>query len=1672
MNKPCSVRSDVRPGVGPGARSLRAGTIASAVTALFAASCGPAALANPTGAQVVSGTVSVAVPGAGQMNITQSSPKAIVNWNTFSIGASEGVKIVQPSASAALLNRVMGNDASVIAGRLQANGKVFLVNPAGVIFAPGSSVNVGSLVASTLNISNADFLVGNYRFVGASAAPVSNAGTLTAGSGGTIALLGGTVSNTGTVSARLGTVALGAGSDITVDFAGDGLTTLKINAGAARALIGNTGTLAADGGTVLMSAQTADALAGTVINQQGIVRAQSVAERNGRIVLDGGTNGVVMAGGTLDATGGAGLTGGRVDVTGYDVALPDGARVDASGAAGGGTVRFGGGAAGGDADIRNANAIWMSPGASIHADASQSGNGGHVVAYSATTSRIYGTLSAKGGAQGGNGGLIETSGHYLDTAGVKIDASAVKGRAGTWLLDPFDVFIQPDPIGLAAITAAAAPGSTTTFAATSDNSVVFRSDIETPLGNGTSVTITTGTGGAQAGNISIQTRITKTALSPAGNNATTLTFSAAGSITDNGQDITSQAGPLNLVFDANVGGATPANSVRLTNVAIDTNGGSLTIGDAGQSAVIINNSTVHTEAGAITITGAAEPEFHGIAIGYSLLATTSGNVTLAGSSTFGNGIDVQQGAIETASGAISLSGSGSAGLFGGSAFGVNISGGPYAQLNPDESTTLIPNIDATGSGTVTINGVITGSTSGSGVNLNNAQLAAATGNVALTGSADVTNQGAGVTLQSATISTTGGRVSITGSASASQAVAIGYAATGLASGVALGYALVSTGDGSISVTGSSSLSGLSTLGGVGVDIEQSALRTTGQGSIAVTGTAGSTATGPATGVIVNGNFTNQAPPGTTPALSATGAGAISVNGNAQAMTGTGLSVNNATFTAASGAIGMAGTATVSNTGDGADFTSTLISAGAGNVTISGSANVTLGGSGVVLDDTSMSTTSGNVSVNGAVNGATAFGSGVGTFGAFLVTNADNTVTQLPLIVTGSGNIIVAGSTPATTSGSIAFDLNNGSISSTSGAISLSGRTTGTPATNLTSTGVVLESLTESTVPTPSTVTTGSGQLSIDGSGSGANAQGVLIADGTRIASNDGGAIDIRGVVTSPTTRANGGNVQFDYGTLLLNGSVSSTKPGSTISLAGSTNTSDAGLAFGAVPMPPFMGSLEASSFFHAAGPVSVNGAPNGSVVLRAANDNTSQSILSRSASVAGGGGVLSILPASVNPSTFALTPQDATPITLFGTSGGMSIDAQTFASFTNFQTLTLGSDTQTGLITVNGVCGSASGACQLVKPGLNMNLALSNPGAGSQGIQLPFGLSLGAGHTLALVSAGAVTDPGGIQAANLLLSGPGSFTLTDPQNDVGVLALVNAGNVNFVDSHGFAIGPVTSPTYNATSGTLTTIDGTHSTLTGNLIAQAATGNIALNTSLTSSGTVDLVMENGVFTARNSGALSATNGWRIWAATWNQEVRGNVQPNTAQPNFYGCVFGAGCSWGGTVPTTGNHYVYASRPTVTVTANGATRIAGAPNPAFTFTANGLINGDTAAGALTGSLTTPANQNSLPGQYPIDPNFLSSVGYVVNEVPATLTVITPPNPVAQAGLQSFFSNQEQTFVYENNLQGTNICIGSNQPLFTTATPGDNQDILAVEWKRVRSQPNLNSCMLLNSPHGCGDF
>ena len=130
-----------------------------------------AALALPTGEQVIAGQASINRPNGTTLTVQQSTPSAIINWQGFSIGAPEAVLFQQPGSGSVALNRVVGNQPSEIFGRLQSNGQLFLVNPNGVLFGRSASVDVGGLVASTLNISNEDFLARRYRFSGNGARP-------------------------------------------------------------------------------------------------------------------------------------------------------------------------------------------------------------------------------------------------------------------------------------------------------------------------------------------------------------------------------------------------------------------------------------------------------------------------------------------------------------------------------------------------------------------------------------------------------------------------------------------------------------------------------------------------------------------------------------------------------------------------------------------------------------------------------------------------------------------------------------------------------------------------------------------------------------------------------------------------------------------------------------------------------------------------------------------------------------------------------------------------------------------------------------------------------------------------------------------------------------------------------------------------------------------------------------------------------------------------------------------------------------------------------------------------------------------------------------------------------------------------------------------------------------
>ncbi|NBV84598.1 filamentous hemagglutinin N-terminal domain-containing protein, partial [bacterium] len=166
--------------------------------------------ANPAGASVVNGAVNMQTSG-NTLAIT-ASDRSIINWQGFSIGAGETTQFIQPNAGASVLNRVTSGDASQIMGALQANGQVYLINPNGVFIGNGATINVGSFLASTANVSDESFKRGgNLTFSEASGAGIINRGTITANHGD-VFLLAKTVENSGTIQAAQGTVGLMAGT--------------------------------------------------------------------------------------------------------------------------------------------------------------------------------------------------------------------------------------------------------------------------------------------------------------------------------------------------------------------------------------------------------------------------------------------------------------------------------------------------------------------------------------------------------------------------------------------------------------------------------------------------------------------------------------------------------------------------------------------------------------------------------------------------------------------------------------------------------------------------------------------------------------------------------------------------------------------------------------------------------------------------------------------------------------------------------------------------------------------------------------------------------------------------------------------------------------------------------------------------------------------------------------------------------------------------------------------------------------------------------------------------------------------------------------------------------------------------------------------------------------------
>jgi filamentous hemagglutinin family protein len=295
----------------------------------------PMAMAGPTGGQVTAGSGSIAQAGANT-TITQTSQNMAINWQSFGIAANESVRFNQPSATSIALNRILGQSPSQIFGSLSANGQVFLLNPNGVLFAPGSQVNVGGLVASTLGLSDADFMAGKFSFSkGGVAGSVVNQGTLTAAQGGYIALLAPEVRNEGVISATMGTALLAAGDKVSINLNKGSLLSYNIDQGAINALADNKQLIQADGGQVFMSAKAADALSIAVVNNTGIVEARTVQNVAGTIRLMSDMSvGTVNLAGTLDASAANGGNGGFIETSAAHVKIANDAKVTTASSSG------------------------------------------------------------------------------------------------------------------------------------------------------------------------------------------------------------------------------------------------------------------------------------------------------------------------------------------------------------------------------------------------------------------------------------------------------------------------------------------------------------------------------------------------------------------------------------------------------------------------------------------------------------------------------------------------------------------------------------------------------------------------------------------------------------------------------------------------------------------------------------------------------------------------------------------------------------------------------------------------------------------------------------------------------------------------------------------------------------------------------------------------------------------------------------------------------------------------------------------------------------------------------------------------------------------------------------------------------------------------------------------
>lgn len=320
--------------VGETARSKSKTTTKSLLISLGLAL--PAAtLAGPSGGEVISGSATIDYQGSSTV-INQASSTASLNWQSFNVAANEQVTFNQPSASAIAVNRILDTNGSRIMGRLNANGQVYLINPNGIIFGTSAQVNVGALVASTLDYDASYAGANSAWFEGSSKAAVTNLGDIASAEGGYVAFIAHKIDNSGTIVSPQGSVAMGAGSKVKLSFDQQGLVNLEVEQSLLDSLANNSGLIQADGGMVLMKSGAKDSMLASVVNNTGVIEANTVQQKDGKIILLAGMQaGTAKVAGELSAiASGIDEDGGFIETSGAIVNVADSAMVSTHAAQG------------------------------------------------------------------------------------------------------------------------------------------------------------------------------------------------------------------------------------------------------------------------------------------------------------------------------------------------------------------------------------------------------------------------------------------------------------------------------------------------------------------------------------------------------------------------------------------------------------------------------------------------------------------------------------------------------------------------------------------------------------------------------------------------------------------------------------------------------------------------------------------------------------------------------------------------------------------------------------------------------------------------------------------------------------------------------------------------------------------------------------------------------------------------------------------------------------------------------------------------------------------------------------------------------------------------------------------------------------------------------------------